>query len=72
LTVEAINIATYAIWENAWRVHQDGHKLNGWNVLGPDLPANLSTSVVLSAKCDWYRIFALARSDKTVLDYWYC
>jgi hypothetical protein len=22
---------------NGWRVHENGHKLNGWNVLGPDL-----------------------------------
>ena len=24
--------------EDGWRVHDDDHKLNGWNVLGPDLP----------------------------------
>jgi hypothetical protein len=24
--------------ENLWRISDDGHKLNGWNVLGPDLP----------------------------------
>ena len=24
--------------EDGWRVHHDDHKLNGWNVLGPDLP----------------------------------
>ena len=30
--------------EDGWRVHDDDHKLNGWNVLGPDLPAPLITS----------------------------
>ena len=24
--------------ENPWRISDDGHKLNGWNVIGPDLP----------------------------------
>ena len=24
--------------EDGWRVHDDDHKLDGWNVLGPDLP----------------------------------
>jgi hypothetical protein len=32
--------------EDGWRVHDDDHKLNGWNVLGPDLPVGYEQTFV--------------------------
>jgi uncharacterized phage infection (PIP) family protein YhgE len=43
--------------EDGWRVHDDDHKLNGWNVLGPDLPGEqmLYLVHVLQSTLYWSR-----------------
>ena len=41
-----LQISQHMQLENGWRVHDDDHKLNGWNVLGPDLPVQYENIVL--------------------------